>query len=60
MPSDPGSRLDTRRPVDPIMGSKMHLLPPSADRGDLRSETPMGFARAVFQANAPHLREAAA
>lgn len=31
------------------------LMPPSADRGDLRSITPAGFARAVFEANAPAL-----
>lgn len=35
----------------------IHLMPPSADRGDKRSVTPAGFARAVFEANAPHLRE---
>ena len=29
------------------------LLPPSADRADLRSETPTGFARAVFEENRP-------
>jgi hypothetical protein len=29
----------------------MHLLPPSADRAALRSETPMGFANAFFEAN---------
>jgi hypothetical protein len=29
------------------------LMPPSGDRGNLRSVTPIGFARAVFQANAP-------
>jgi hypothetical protein len=40
------------RPVAPALGSKMHLLPPSDDRADLRSETPMGFSRAVFEANA--------
>src|SRR4030095_278616 len=28
-------------------------MPPSADRGDKRSITPEGFARAVFHANAP-------
>jgi hypothetical protein len=33
-------------------GSKMHWMPPSADRADLRSATPMGFARAVFEINA--------
>lgn len=38
-------------PVEPTEGSKMHLLPPSPDRAALRSETPMGFARAFFAAN---------
>lgn len=38
-------------PVEATMGSRMHMLPPSADRADIRSETPMGFARAVFEAN---------
>lgn len=37
--------------VAPTEGSKMHLLPPSAARADLRSETPMGFAVAVYEAN---------
>jgi len=37
--------------VDPVLGSKMHLLPPSDDRQNLRSATPAGFARAVFEAN---------
>lgn len=37
--------------VEPTMGSMIHLMPPSADRGDLRSVTPMGFAQAVFEAN---------
>lgn len=40
------------KPVEPVEGSKMHLLPPSDRRGDLRSVTPPGFARAVFMANA--------
>ena len=34
-------------------------MPPSADRGDKRSVTPPGFARAVFQANTQHLLAAA-
>jgi len=38
--------------VEPSLGSVMHLLPPSERRGDLRSVTPMGFASAVFAANA--------
>lgn len=37
--------------VEPVLGSKMHLMPPSENRQDLRSETPEGFARAVFEAN---------
>lgn len=39
------------------LGSKMHRLPPSADRGDLRSVTPKGFSLATYLANAPHLRQ---
>lgn len=30
---------------------RIHKAPPTADRGDLRSVTPAGFARAVFEAN---------
>jgi len=56
----PGDLLAASTWVEPIEGSKMHKLAPSPDRADLRSETPMGFARAVFQTNAPHLREKAA
>lgn len=36
------------------------MMGPSADRGDRRSITPPGFARAVFEANAPRLQEATA
>lgn len=35
--------------------NRIHAAPPSGDRGDIRSATPMGFARAVFQANAKQL-----
>lgn len=38
--------------VEPTLGSMIHLMPPSEKRSDLRSITPMGFARAVFRANA--------
>lgn len=31
---------------------RIHKAPPSAERGNFRSATPMGFARAVFEANA--------
>lgn len=40
-----------KSPVDPVEGSKMHRLPPSDDRQELRSMTPPGFARAFFEAN---------
>lgn len=38
-------------PVEPTEGSKMHQLPPSVERANLRSATPMGFARAFCAAN---------
>lgn len=37
--------------VDPVEGSKMHMMSPSAERTAQRSETPEGFALAFFQAN---------
>jgi hypothetical protein len=46
-----GFVLPEKRRVEPILGSKMHLLPPTDDRADLRSATPRGFAKAVFLAN---------
>jgi hypothetical protein len=48
-----GYTMPATKPVVPILGSKMHLLPPSADRANLRSETPRGFARAVFETLTP-------
>ena len=53
----PGDMFSPATWVEPTEGSKMHLMPPSDDRADLRSATPMGFARAVFAAN--HQRETA-
>lgn len=50
-----GFRMPDRRRMDPVQGSKMHLLPPSDERANLRSATPMGFARAVFEANRPRV-----
>ena len=46
-----GFVMPQKNRVDPTQGSKMHLLPPSADRADLRSVTPMGFAHAVYASN---------
>lgn len=44
-----------RRPVEPLEGSRMHLMPPAPDRANRRSETPMGFALATFEANVSEL-----
>ncbi len=44
-------KIPRKTPVEPTEGSKMHLLPPSADRAALRSVTPLGFSRAFFEAN---------
>lgn len=44
-------KMPVKNRVEPTLGSKMHRLPPSADRSDLRSETPVGFSLAVYEAN---------
>lgn len=46
-----GFVMPDRKPGEPTLGSMMHKLPPSDDRAYLRSKTPAGFARAVFEAN---------
>ena len=46
--------------VAPDRGSIIHRMPPSPDRGDLRSITPAGFAAAVFQSNTAALAAAMA
>ena len=46
--------------IDPAAGepdNRIHACPPSEDRANIRSATPEGFARAVFEANAPHIKE---
>lgn len=51
---------------DPFMGitdvpdDRIHKAAPSPSSADFRSATPMGFARAVYLANAPHLKRQAA
>lgn len=54
-----GFRMPEKHRVPPSLGSKIHLMTPSADRADKRSETPEGFAMAVFQANNPIQRKTA-
>jgi hypothetical protein len=39
---------------------RIHKAAPGPERANFRSATPMGFARAVYLANAPHLRPAPA
>jgi hypothetical protein len=46
-----GFVMPKRNRVRAILGSKMYKLPPSPSRSALRSETPCGFAKAVFDAN---------
>ena len=43
--------IPRKNPVAPVLGSKMHLLPPGKDRAMLRSITPPGFATAFFNTN---------
>jgi len=50
-----GFIMPEKHRVEPTQGSKMHLMPPSTNRAYLRSLTPAGFARAVFEANEPAL-----
>ena len=55
-----GFVMPDRKPGEPTLGSLMHRLPPSDDRADIRSATPLGFAYAVFNANATSLAMAEA
>lgn len=47
-----GFVMPPKNRVEITAPSYIHKMPPSADRANLRSATPMGFARAVYQANA--------
>jgi len=46
-----GFKMPPKRPVEPTEGQKIWKMPPSEDRARLRSKTPAGFAKAVFDAN---------
>jgi hypothetical protein len=48
-----GFIMPPKNRVEPTEGSKMHKMPPGPERANLRSATPMGFARAVYEANKP-------
>lgn len=50
-----GFRMPGRN-IDPTLGepdNRIHATAPGPKRANIRSATPMGFARAVFEANAP-------
>lgn len=51
-------KVPISNPLFPYEGSRMHRMPPSPDRADERSVTPLGFAWAVFHANATDLERA--
>ena len=56
-----GFRMPPRQ-MDTTLGapdSRIHVAPPGPKRADFRSATPMGFARAVFAANAKTVEVAA-
>lgn len=55
-----GFVMPERKPVPPDLGSKMHRMSPGDQRANLRSATPMGFARAVFLANSQAIQTRAA
>lgn len=50
-----GFVMPESRPAPEPHRHDCHDEPPGPDRRDIRSVTPRGFARAVFEANAPHL-----
>ncbi len=52
----PGDMFADPTWVFPHEGSKMHRMTGGPKGSNKRSETPMGFAQAVFLANAPHLK----
>jgi hypothetical protein len=51
-----GFVMPDRKPGEPNLGAMIHRMSPSDDRADKRSVTPMGFARAVFEANHRRLK----
>lgn len=53
-----GFNMPAKRRVEPMRGNWTLQFSPSPERANKRSETPMGFAKAVFRANAKALEEA--
>lgn len=48
-----GFVMPPKRPGQSIPDDRIHKCPPGPERANIRSETPMGFAKAVYQANRP-------
>lgn len=46
-----GFVMPERRPIPATDGSRMHRVSPGPERANIRSQTPRGFAQAVFEAN---------
>ena len=46
-----GFKMPHKNRVEPIEGSKMHLVGPGPERANIRAATSLGFARAIFEAN---------
>ena len=46
-----GFKMPEKKSVDVLNKEKIHNMPETEDRGFLRSVTPMGFSKAVFEAN---------
>lgn len=55
-----GFIMPDRKPGEPTLGALIHRMPPSEDRANKRSVTPLGFAYAVFEANKHRVLEQAA
>lgn len=55
-----GFVMPEKNRVEITQESYIHKMPPGPERANLRSATPMGFARAVFEANAKRLQVGAA
>lgn len=49
-----GFIMPTKTPVAPIFKDLIARFTPAENRGDMRSETPLGFAYAVFESNRPY------
>jgi hypothetical protein len=54
-----GFEMPEKRPAPPPHRNDIWLMPPSEARADLRSATPLGFSRAVYEIHATRMRAAA-